>query len=696
MSKALSLVLIIALMAVAPWYYGLTLPLHQYAAEAILFTLALVHIISRPKTGLDIWIAVILPLGLALVVFSAVPYDSLNSFLRLLAGIFLYIMVRDLSASRARILSVLWAGFGAGCFYAGYGLLQQYSGIDHAYWYQPDYLASRYVNSGHFAGFLLFPIWFAMALFFSSKNLAIRLLLMCGLALLLWVLILTRSRTVWITLVAGLIIFLFILRPKISYKLSFVILLTAAAAMLSVLFYKLGGIEQIKQRFMDLSEGNYFSLYQRLDIWKSSLSAMAERPWGWGMGSFRYVFPRFRMASDRFLIDYAHNEILQVGVELGVLGVLYLLGFAAKYWHTSIRVIRENSGDAQDKVFIASFISLSFCLFAASMTDFPLHIFASGLWFALALGLYDSKSFQKQIHFNRFFIAPAIVILVLFTSAQLYAQALHERGRNEAKNLMLDKAEVLFKKSIRFMPWDPDFHGSLARLYDQRHGLVTDSEKKNQFRQQAIHEYEKEVSLRPELAEPYVLLSLLLEELGDRDSADANFKTALFLEPFNEAVLLQYAYFSLRLGNVNSAIESFERFWKIRNYLEGPEVDPKFILNACYKITNDYNLLQRVVQPDWSGRYSLAMKMAEELRWEESEKEFDRSMVLAKKALPYPIYWENLGRQIAQLYVAKGRHVEAFRIYQAASKEYLNDDDLYRKIQSEMNQIKNQINSAGS
>ncbi|HLD49693.1 MAG TPA: hypothetical protein VJC08_00695, partial [bacterium] len=95
MSKALSLVLIIALMVIAPWYYGLTLPLHQYAAEAILFTLALVHILSRPKTGLDIWIAAILPLGLALVVFSAVRYDSLNSFLRLLAGIFLFIMVRD-------------------------------------------------------------------------------------------------------------------------------------------------------------------------------------------------------------------------------------------------------------------------------------------------------------------------------------------------------------------------------------------------------------------------------------------------------------------------------------------------------------------------------------------------------------------------------------------------------------------------
>jgi len=485
----------------------------------------------------------------------------------------------------------------------------------------------------------------------------------------------------------------FILRPKISFKLSSVIFLTAAAVMLSVLFYKLGGADQIKQRFMDLSEGNYFSLHQRLDIWKSSLSAMAERPWGWGMGSFRYVFPRFRMASDRFLIDYAHNEILQAGVELGVLGVLYLLGLAAKYWHASIRVIRENGGGAHDKVFLASFISLLFCLFAASMTDFPLHIFASGLWLALALGLNDSKSFQKQIHFNRLFMAPAIVILIFFTSAQLYAQALHERGRNEAKNLMLDKAEVLFKKSIRFMPWDPDFHGSLARLYDQRHGLVTDSEKKNQFRQQAIHEYEKEVSLRPELAEPYVLLSLLLEEVGDRDAADTNFKTALSLEPFNEAVLLQYAYFSLRLGNVSSAIESFERFWKIRNYLEGPEVDPKFILNTCYKTTKEYNQLSRVIPDDYSGHYALGMQLAENQRWEEAELEFNHSMALGKQIFEYRFYWEHLGRQITAFYESKGRFAEALRVYLAAVEEYSNDDDLQRDMRNEINRLKMKTNN---
>lgn len=65
------------------------------------------------------------------------------------------------------------------------------------------------------------------------------------------------------------------------------------------------------------------SVYQRLDIWKDTLSGLTLL--GHGIGSFVYVFPEYNKHLDAMsLAEYAHNDLLQLVFELGI-GSVFLI-----------------------------------------------------------------------------------------------------------------------------------------------------------------------------------------------------------------------------------------------------------------------------------------------------------------------------------------------------------------------------------
>lgn len=68
--------------------------------------------------------------------------------------------------------------------------------------------------------------------------------------------------------------------------------------------------------------------YARLQIWHSSIRQMADHPFGVGLGLYQYLYPRYMFPVEGQIMRYgrvaqtAHNEYLQMGVELGVAGIL--------------------------------------------------------------------------------------------------------------------------------------------------------------------------------------------------------------------------------------------------------------------------------------------------------------------------------------------------------------------------------------
>ncbi len=90
----------------------------------------------------------------------------------------------------------------------------------------------------------------------------------------------------------------------------------------------------LQQRVLTVGAQDPYA-YTRLAIWKNSLERIIDHPWGVGLGLYKYTSFQYRFPVEGAIARYgkraesAHNEYLQMTVELGVLGlVLFLAGVA--------------------------------------------------------------------------------------------------------------------------------------------------------------------------------------------------------------------------------------------------------------------------------------------------------------------------------------------------------------------------------
>lgn len=92
----------------------------------------------------------------------------------------------------------------------------------------------------------------------------------------------------------------------------------------------------------------------RLAVWRNSLEMIREAPLlGHGLGNFSVQYPRFRPAGvpDGTRIDQrveaAHNDYLQIAVELGLIGVVLIAWLCGAAVRIAVAAVRETEGEAR-------------------------------------------------------------------------------------------------------------------------------------------------------------------------------------------------------------------------------------------------------------------------------------------------------------------------------------------------------------
>jgi putative inorganic carbon (HCO3(-)) transporter len=145
------------------------------------------------------------------------------------------------------------------------------------------------------------------------------------------VLLLTQSRSAWIGTIVGIGALAFVTGRwgKVLVALG---LIAALATVLVI------GPAQARQIWEEgspeaLSAISNISLEGRIEIWSRALYGIQDFPFtGMGMGTFRRVvpvlYPLFLVSPDQD-IGHAHNEWLQVGVDLGIPGLVAYLAIQA-------------------------------------------------------------------------------------------------------------------------------------------------------------------------------------------------------------------------------------------------------------------------------------------------------------------------------------------------------------------------------
>jgi O-antigen ligase len=107
-------------------------------------------------------------------------------------------------------------------------------------------------------------------------------------------------------------------------------------------------------------------------------------PVGTGLGSFDKLFRQYEpeaMLTDRYA-NHAHNDLLELAMTTGAIGVLLLLAFLIWWAVRGWRAVREDAGEA-NLVGRLGFVAIAL-FFLASLTDYPLRTPFLAAVFALA------------------------------------------------------------------------------------------------------------------------------------------------------------------------------------------------------------------------------------------------------------------------------------------------------------------------
>ncbi len=272
------------------------------------------------------------PIGLLVIMLpvtlwaTALPDITRSEVLRLLTGIALYYAIVNWTDRTVRLRVVAGGAVAAGLglallapFIGGLPVASKLSFVPSLNARLPQVLATS-VNPNVMAGALVLLLPLALALLLYAwprlRWFARALAILAGAAMLV-VLVLTQSRGAWLGIIAalGVLVALRWRRGWLALPLA-----TVAAGLVA---WQIGFGRVADAMLASQALGG---ADQRVEIWSRALYMLQDFPFtGVGMGSFRQaanlLYPFFLAGPDAE-IPHAHNLFLQVGVDLGVPGLV--------------------------------------------------------------------------------------------------------------------------------------------------------------------------------------------------------------------------------------------------------------------------------------------------------------------------------------------------------------------------------------
>ncbi|MBS4029685.1 MAG: O-antigen ligase family protein [Ignavibacteriales bacterium] len=331
-------------------------------------------------------------------------------------------------------------------------------------------LISTFGNTTYFGGYLVMLIPFIAAqLFLESTSGRKKILLCILLAVLLGMLLLTRTRSAWIGLAFGGVTFISLTIPLLkekynSKKIRNVFFIALASTALLLLYFS----ETIIQRFSILFT-EQSSFIRRIEFYESAWKAFLSSPvFGNGFGSFEVFYPLFRsneywMSKSEDIVVHAHNEYLEILSECGILGFVAfcaLLFYVGKKTKDSI-----SFSHSSDRFIVVGLVSGIVASLVDNLGNVSLRIIPVQLtWWLMVAALFSIKSnkeahqefsFPVPVFFRKIYLLPIAAYFVI-----LFLYIPREVHRFRADRLTLDgyKFEIGGNATAAFSSYSSGLH----------------------------------------------------------------------------------------------------------------------------------------------------------------------------------------------------------------------------------------------
>lgn len=307
----------------------------------------------------------------------------------LLYGVLFVVATRIFSEQKLLLpFAVILAIFGAAV--AMLAILQDLTAEGLLYWVRRPRFGGEifgpYVNRNHYAGLMEMLAPFALALA-MWRGFPVPKRALAGLAFVLagGSIFLSGSRGGTIAFVAGMVFFAIVLSGRSQSRMIRWSMTGTLLALVAFLYWLEGS--HLLDRFSALKVQDELS-GGRLAVYSDALRKMFPvHPWmGFGLGNFALAYPQYRSFYTDVFVNEAHNDVLQVLIETGI------VGFACAAWFL-INLLRHGlaiPAEGRRRFDLAGMVRLAaltgcVSLLVHSFTDFNLRIPANAaLFFVLA------------------------------------------------------------------------------------------------------------------------------------------------------------------------------------------------------------------------------------------------------------------------------------------------------------------------
>ena len=330
-------------------------------------------------------------------------YPSLSDCLLFLAYFILYFLVINNVENENEFDSFLKIFFITSFIVSMYTILHYYGLIPYLREFGPvvSPIGQKNWTSNYIA--LIFFIIFSFFLLEPLKKNKILYFLMLTINYIAWMI--CQSRGIWISIFITLIIAIcsiikFDFSKIFKENKIWLVLLLVTFLIITIIYSTDNPLNKsaitVTERAISTFDEKDLSINARLLIWNITLSMIKEKPFlGSGIGSFKMNYLNYQaehLKDKLYYIKYysnareTHNEYLQIGSELGIIGLgIFLLIFFI-FFLMVIKYFNQEKNDRK-KIIIFGLLLSVICFLIHSLFSFPLHVPALGSAFFIIVGL---------------------------------------------------------------------------------------------------------------------------------------------------------------------------------------------------------------------------------------------------------------------------------------------------------------------
>ena len=465
---------------------------------------------------------------------------------------------------------------------------------------------------------LIFPIIFSFFLLEEIKKNKILLFLL--LSIIYTTIMICQSRGIWISISLALIISIYIIVKFNIFEIfkknkKWLIILFSTFLIITIIYSTDNPLNKsrltVTQRALSVFDEKDPSINTRFLIWKNTLQMIKDKPLlGSGIGTFKmnyldYQAEFFKNNPDS--IKYytfpreAHNEYLQIGAELGLLGLGLFMAIIFIFYSIVLNFLKKEPNSKNRLVSWGLLMGIS-CFLIHSLFTFPLHVPALGSAFFIIIGLtaiyvrnFNLSQFKKEKVVKKLknkgailkiicsILAVIIMIIAIdsLTIRPYLSEVYSYRGKDNLVKGNYQEALSNFEYGEKLDPYNGNILINLGATY---YNLGLYNKVEEIFKKAENYIKDKNI---------YLNLGLFYMQFDQYKEAEEEFEYAIYLAPKFTKAYINLAYLYAIQEEYDKAIIEWNKTLEIE-----PDYSEKY--NVLYFLGLTYNKKQ---MPDKALEY---------------------------------------------------------------------------------------------